>query len=333
MKAKTIYCVYFDKGFLLKGLALHESLLRTTPEAELWVLALDVYTEKILKKMRLKNLIVVALRDFEDSQLLSVKESRSIVEYYWTCSPSWPLYILKKRPDTKYVVYLDADLYFFMSATGGVEEIGKNSLLVVEHRFPSGMEGIEKRNGRFNLAFNVFKNDKVGIKCLERWREQCLDWCYYKPEDGKMGDQGYLNEWPKLYKKELVISKNVGLDAAPWNISQYKVSNKNSIVYINSDKLICYHFHQFQILGPNNFNRVFGYTLSKDVVENIYKPYEAEIERQYRRIKNIDRNFEIRPPLLSPSKIFKQKIAKHLGPIYWRLTGVFQKFISSKENV
>lgn len=332
MNDKTIFCVYFDKGFLLKGLALYDSLHRTTPNAELWVLALDGYTENILKRMRLKNLVVVSLHDFEDKELLAVKGSRSTVEYYWTCSPSWPLYILKKKPDTKYIVYLDADLYFFGDAMRGVSEIGKNSLLVVEHRFPKGMEGIEKRNGKFNLAFNVFKNDSIGIKCLNRWRKQCLDWCYYKPEDGKMGDQGYLNEWPELYK-ELVISKNVGLDAAPWNISQYKVTKKEGRVFINNDELICYHFHQFQVLGPRSFNRVFGYTLSKNVIDYIYKVYEDEIIKQYKRVKDIDKTFEIRPPLLSPAKIFKQKIAKYLGPIYWRMSGIFQKVAGSKENV
>lgn len=333
MKAKTIFCVYFDRGFLLKGLALYDSLKKTTPGSELWVLALDTYTEDILKKMNLKNLVVVSLLDFEDRELLSVKASRSVVEYYWTCSPSWPLYILKKRPETRYVVYLDADLYFFKNAMDAVNEIDKKSLLAVEHRFPLGMEGIEKRNGRFNLAFNVFKNNNIGMRCLKRWRDQCLDWCYYKPEDGKMGDQGYLNEWPKLYNNELVISKNIGLDTAPWNISQYKVSKKNGTVFINNDELVCYHFHQFQILGPNNFNRVFGYTLSKNVIENIYEPYEIEIRRQYKRVKRIDPNFEIRTPLLSPVKIFKQKIARYLGPMYWRLSGILQRFNYSKENV
>ncbi len=319
-----VYCVYFDKGFLLKGLSLYESLMRTTPAATLWILALDTYTENILKKMKLKGVKIVPLREFEDRQLLAVKGTRSMVEYYWTCSPSWPLYILQKSPTTKYVVYLDADLYFFSSAHAGVSEIGKGSLLAVEHRFPKGLEGLAKRNGRFNLAFNVFKNDKEGIACLRRWRKQCLDWCYWRPEEGKMGDQGYLNEWPKLYKN-LVISKNVGLDAAPWNISQYKVTSKDGAVYIESDKLVCYHFHQFQIFGPESFNRVFGYTLSKNVIEYIYKPYEEEISKQFSRVKKIDKDFTIQKPKMTVTKMFQQKIAKFIGPLYWRLQSLLEK--------
>lgn len=324
MKEDTIFCVYFDKGFILKGLALHESLMRTTPKAQLWILALDKYTETLLKKMKLKNTTVVSLNDFEDKELLVVKGTRSLVEYYWTCSPSWPLYIFNKSPDTKYVVYLDADLYFFSSAFDGVDEIGNKSLLAVEHRFPKGLEGLAKRNGRFNLAFNVFRNDETGIKCLKRWRKQCLDWCYWKPEEGKMGDQGYLDEWPKLYKS-LVISKNLGLDAAPWNISQYKITKKGGSVFVNGERLVCYHFHQFQILGPNNFNRVYGYTLSKNVTEYIYKPYERAIGQQYERVKKFDNDFEIRKPEMTSTKMFQQKVAKYIGPFYWRLMSLLQK--------
>ena len=320
-KTEIAYCVYFDKGFLLKALAMHASLIRFDPEAKLWILALDEYTEKILKKLKLKGVTVVPLSEFEDKELLTVKDTRSMVEYYWTCSPSWPLYILKRNPRLKYITYLDGDLYFFSLAFEGASEIGTGSLLAVEHRFPKGQEVLARRNGRFNLAFNVFKNDKEGIECLERWRKQCLDWCYWKPEKGKMGDQGYLDEWPWRYKK-LVISKNIGLDVAPWNVSQYRVSRSGDNILINNKRLICYHFHQFQILGRKAFNRVLGYTLSKNVVEYIYKPYEIEIEKQYEKIMTVDSKFEINFPVQTTKQVIKQNLAKYFGPLYWRLITV-----------
>jgi hypothetical protein len=319
-----IYCTYFDKGFLLKGLALHASLIRHNPKAELWILAFDKYTEEILIKMKLTGVTVVALRDFEDKELLAVKATRHPVEYYWTCTPSWILYIMKKRPDAKHVIYLDGDLYFYSNPDKGVLEIGDKSLLVVEHRFPKGREGMAKTSGVFNVAFNVFKNDETGITCLKRWRNQCLDWCYWKPEDGKLGDQMYLNEWPKLYGKNLVISENVGVDAAPWNISQYKITDKDSNVYINRDQLVCYHFHQFQILGPNHFNRVLGYTLSKEAINNIYEPYEEELRKQYGIVKKFDSLFEIAQTKQDVGMLLRHKLAKYFGPIFWRIKSIFK---------
>ena len=316
-----VYCAYFDKGFLLKGLALHSSLLKYNPDAKLWILAFDKYTEDILRKMKLKGVTVVPLAEFEDKELLAVKGSRNPVEYYWTCTPSLPLYIFKRKPDTKYVVYLDGDLYFYLDAMVGVEEIADKSILAVEHRFPKGMESMSKVSGRFNVGFNVFKNDKVGIKCLKRWRAQCLDWCYWRPKDGKLGDQMYLNEWPKLYEKNLVISENIGVDTAPWNVSQYEVSKKGNDVYINNKKLVCYHFHQFQILGPDHFSRVLGYTLSREVVKLIYEPYEAELRRQYTKVKSFDKSFEIKRVEQNINQVFRAKLSKLIGPVYWRIKG------------
>lgn len=330
-KGEVIYCTYFDKGFLLKGLALHASLIRYNPDARLWILAFDKYTEKILKKMKLKGVTVISLSDFEDKELLAVKPTRHPVEYYWTCTPSWMLYVIKKNPRAGYVVYLDGDLYFYSDPDKGVSEIGDKSLLVVEHRFPSGREILAKDSGRFNVAFNVFKNDKVGKECLSRWRGQCLDWCYWKHEDGKLGDQMYLDEWPKLYGKNLVISKNVGVDAAPWNISQYKVTSKNGSTYINNDRLVCYHFHQFQILGPGHFSRVLGYTLSKDVVRNIYEPYEDELRRQYIEVRKYDSAYKIASTKVDEKMLFRQKLARYFGPIYWRLKGIFSNNKNERE--
>jgi lipopolysaccharide biosynthesis glycosyltransferase len=323
LKSEKIYCTYFDKGFLLKGLALHASLLRYNPNAKLWILAFDKYTEKILERMKLKSVTVVALEDFEDKELLAVKPTRHPIEYYWTCTPSWILYVLKKS-QAEYAIYLDADLYFCSDPDKSVSEIDDKSLLAVEHRLPAGREGMAKVSGRFNVAFNVFKNDKIGKACLKRWRVQCLDWCYWKPEGGKLGDQKYLDEWPKLYGKDLAVSRNVGVDVAPWNISQYKVTNKDSSTYINEDRLVCYHFHQFQILGQNHFSRVLGYTLSKEVVKYIYEPYEEELRYQYGKVIKLDKNYIIKETEKDKGMILRQKLAKYLGPAYWRMKSLLK---------
>jgi len=320
----VIYCTYFDKGFLLRGLALHSSLIRYNPNAKLWILAFDKYTEDVLNKMKLRGVTVISLRNFEDKELLAVKPTRHTVEYYWTCTPSWVLYIMKKNPSVENVVYLDADLYFYSDPDKGVLEIGTKSLLAVEHRFPKGREGMEVVAGRFNLAFNVFKNNPIGKKCVERWKGQCLDWCYWEPDGDKLGDQKYLNEWPRLYGGELVISKNLGVDVAPWNVSQYKITSKGKDIYINSDRLVCYHFHQFQILGPNHYSRVLGYTLPKMVVDLIYKPYEKELDTQYLRIKSVDSTFEIDRTKQDVKMLAWHKLAKYLGPVYWRFKSIFK---------
>lgn len=323
----VVFCTYFDKAFLQKGLALHSSIIRYNPDAKLYILAFDAYTERILKRMKLRGVHVISLKEFEDKELLTAKKNRNKIEYIWTCTPSLPLYIFKTVPKTKYVVYLDADLYFYSDISEAVSEIGNKSILAVGHRFPKGLEHLALDSGFFNVAFNIFKNDSTGIRCLKRWRKQCIDWCYWRKEGNKLGDQMYLDEWPKIYKDKLVVSKNKGLDVAPWNVSQYKIKNKGDYVYVDADKLSCYHFHQFQILGPKNFSRILGYTLSKDVIRYIYQPYEKELSKQYLKIREFDTDFVIDKPKYEGNKtqIFRQKMARYFGPLYWGLKGLFVK--------
>ncbi|MCJ7805530.1 glycosyltransferase [Patescibacteria group bacterium] len=312
-----IYCTYFDKGYLLKGLSMHASFIRRNPDARLWILAFDDYTRKILEKLKLKGVKVIKLKDFEDKALLKAKKTRTMIEYYWTSTPSLPLYIFRKNPEIEYVCYLDADLYFYSPVSPVYREMGNKSIYSVEHRFPKGEESKIGTSGRFNVAFQIFRKDVEGIKCLKRWRRQCLDWCYWRLEDGKLGDQLYLNEWPKLYKG-LQISKNIGIDAAPWNIGQYKVSEKKGQIYINCSRLICYHFHQFQILGDNSFENTHGYNLKKTTLDVIYEPYKEEIGKQLLKLRKIDASFTIVGPRIESGQKVKNSLSRLIGPVYWR---------------
>ena len=33
-----------------------------------------------------------------------------------------------------------------------------------------------------------------GLKALKWWRDRCLEWCYARIEDGKFGDQFYIED-------------------------------------------------------------------------------------------------------------------------------------------
>ncbi len=99
--AKRVYCTYFDHNYLSRGLALYHSLQRHAPGARLWVLCLSDACYRTLAALDLPNLIVpVRLADFEaaDPEVAATRSTRSIIEYYFTCSPAWMLYVLNNEP-------------------------------------------------------------------------------------------------------------------------------------------------------------------------------------------------------------------------------------------
>lgn len=318
--SEIAYCTYFDRNYLLKGLCLLTSFYEYHSKATFYVLCLDEYTEKILKKLKIKGLKTISLSLLEkyDKELIRVKNTRNIFEYYWTCGPVYLLYIFENYKPKK-LVYLDSDLFFFNSLVPALIELGNNSILIVEHRFPQNQSSRIKKSGKYNVAFQIFKNDKNGLACLSEWRKQCLAWCYAFYEKGKYGDQLYLNEWPKKYLK-VIISRNIGIDVAPWNVSQYKISKKSGNILINMDKLICYHFHKFEILEDDVYEYSTTYNLSSDAIRLIYQPYIKGIKENLKRIKLIDRNYKQYFYKVSLISKIKQKLIKLFGPIYWGIS-------------
>jgi len=124
--------------------------------------------------------------------------------------------------------------------------------------------------------------------CLEEWAAQCLEWCYYKSENGKFADQGYLDAWPEKYGAHVI--QNPGFGLAPWNQSQYTYVHKSYLVAPSIVEgglelfTIMYHFHEFRRAG-DGFSRT-GHTLHPMVATHIYEPYEEEMREMILLVEN-----------------------------------------------
>jgi hypothetical protein len=106
-----------------------------------------------------------------------------------------------------------------------------------------------------------------------------LEWCYYRLEDGKMGDQKYLDEWPERYSKCHILM-HPGAGIAPWNYAQYHFGkDAQGRITVDGASLIFYHFHQFQLLDNGNFDRLSTfYTSECPEPANIYEAYEMSLQ-------------------------------------------------------
>ena len=271
------YCTYFDRHYLLRGLALYRSLKAHAEPFTLWVLCFDDQSYETLAKLAQTDLRPVALADFErgDIELLAAKPTRSKVEYYFTCSPSLPLYLIKNNPEIDIVTYLDADLYFYESPEPIFEELGTDSILIVGHRFPENLRFIEV-NGIYNVGLVSFCNDERGRNCLEWWRERCLEWCYDRQEDGKYADQKYLDDWPVRFSGVHVL-QNLGAGLAPWNWAGASLQIQHNKILVNGEPLIFFHFSNLKILSSWLYDsvsdgRLYG-EMPLPLRRALYRPY------------------------------------------------------------
>ena len=283
------FCTLFDRNYLYKGLALYYSLLEHCDKFNLWIVCFDEISYSVLKEMNLKNVNLISLNEFEDDELLDIKDTRSPAEYCWTCTPSVPLYILNKEKSLDHIAYLDADLFFFDDPAPIFKELGDGSILMTEHQYAKNAKRYTKKYGRYNVQFLIFRNDPSGLECLKWWRDRCIEWCYATPADGKFGDQKYLDDWHERFKGVVVLRHKGGV--APWNIYNHQISKTNNKIYVGDDPLIFYHFHTFKILSSTKFNLVDGYGLTRNHIDLIYMSYIRAIKHMINIVHNTDPSF------------------------------------------
>ena len=304
------YCTYFDRQYLSRGLALLESLRQhETSRFTLFVVCMDEITRVILAQLALPEIHLIPLHEIEqrDEVLLKTKRSRSLVEYYWTMTPTIILRILERDRSVDLLTYLDADLFFFSSPQPLFEELGQNSILIHEHRFSPSQAHLGSHNGRFNVGLLSFRRDPQGLQALRWWRERCLEWCFARYEQGKMGDQLYLEDWPTRFAGVTVL-QHLGGGVGPWNHDQYdiRVSHEGHTLVANA-VLIFYHFHSLKLGSPDLAIPVSHphYRLTIPGLTHCFIPYLEALTRAHRRLTQVmpDTRWGFEQSLEVPSQV------------------------------
>ena len=285
------YCTYFDRYYLPRGLALYQSLCRHAGEFSLHILCLDTQSYRVLTTLALPRIHIIHLDDFlaQDPELRSARAARPALDFYFTCTPSLPIYLLARLPSINAICYLDADLYFFSSPEPIFAELGDAPIMAIEHRFPDPSHSVAP--GRFNVAMQNFRRSVVADACLQRWREQCLNWCHDRIEAGLFGDQKYLEEWPQLYQ-EMCVVQHPGANLAPWNLASHQLSLETSpekAVLVDGKPLIFFHFHRTRRV----FAKLYDPTLSEfkvqcsPLIRAIFRPYARALEQAEASVRGL----------------------------------------------
>jgi len=284
------FCTLFNFNYLSRGVALIESFQKCYPDGYLYILAMDKKTEEVLNNLKFKNSTIISLNEFETNDLKIIKYQRSTAEYCWTCTPEIIKYCIEKY-GLDSCTYLDADLYFFNNPNQLIEELKINSVLITEHRYTRKYDQTQV-SGRFCVQFMTFKNDEFGLRTLNWWNERCLEWCFARPENGKFGDQKYLDVWPELFDKVHIL-EHIGGGVAPWNMTQYQYRLENNQVILNSNgkdyPLVFFHFHALKIYDDKYDLGI--YEINDDIVNLIYKPYLKHLEQVDKKLRDLGYDF------------------------------------------
>jgi hypothetical protein len=276
------FCTYFDVNYLPRALALYESLQAHAPECPLLAMCMDEEALDKLASMNLPGLVPLSLRDLEsfDPELTACRKNRSKVEYYWTCGAAMVRWLIATRQELDLLWYLDADTFFYSHPAPMFQEMQGNSVGIVEHRF-APRHAARKKFGTYNVGVNAFRRNADGLKAAEWWRTRCIEWCYDKVEVSRYADQKYLDDWPQRFSAVRVL-QHKGVNVAPWNLVNYRLSLRNEQIFVDEQPLIIFHFHGLRELRPWLFDPNMarsGARLSRIFRRGVCGPYIAALKR------------------------------------------------------
>jgi hypothetical protein len=277
---RRAYCTIFNALYLVRGLALFRSLVRHEQNFVLHVFAMDELTIGALEGINDPRMHVVRPDEFEDAELRRVRASRSTAEYFWTCTPSIIRYCLDTLHEPE-CTYVDADVWLLSDPAPLFMEMGESSLLLTEHRY-SPQYDQAALSGRYCVQFMRVVGSDEGRRAVQWWRDRCIEWCYARREDGRFGDQKYLDDWPARFSGVHVLS-HPGGGLAPWNFSSCHFRRRGAGLEIASDlgdwypSVFC-HFHSMKSYTRESICLASGYRIPSLVRSCLYAPYVRELD-------------------------------------------------------
>ena len=263
------YVTLFDSLYLPQGLALHMSMQRCAQDYTLWILCMDDEVHGVLSQFQLPNVCLLQLSKLETDALKRVKPTRTKGEYCWTVTPFAPRFVFEADTNVGRVTYLDADMWFRKNPEPIFREFeasGKQ-VLITDHAYAPEYDESEA-SGQYCVQFVTFTRE--GGEIVRAWWEaRCVEWCFARVEDGKFGDQKYLDDWPERFANHVYVLHNKELLLAPWNATRFPYSGA-----------VCWHFHGLRILVKSN--NVLGvicgnYPLPLTTRRHVYAKYLEDL--------------------------------------------------------
>jgi hypothetical protein len=274
------FVTLFDNNYVSQGIALHRSLERVMPEFHLWIVAVDDKCFNTLEKIKLTNTTILRLSSLITPELINARKNRTNGEFCWTLTPFVFDFVFNEDPRIERVTYLDADVWFRKSPKLIFEKFdySQKSVLITDHGYAPEHDQ-SSLSGQYCVQFLCFM--RVGSEVLrDQWKKQCLSWCFNRVEDGKFGDQKYLDNWPTEFPSKVYILDDHSLLLAPWNATRFPYGNS-----------VLWHFHGFKFSKDGNNQYQLEqlwpsiYLIPDVVRENVYKNYVNDIDHAIKLVE------------------------------------------------
>ena len=267
---------------------------------------MDREVEQLLEALALPDVRTICLEDVETEQLRTVRSQRTQVEYCWTLTSFTFDIVLQRAPQALRVTYVDADVWLaadpkpiFLAF-----EHSRAAVQITEHAY-SPEHDQTATSGKYCVQFLTMDRHHSQV-VRQLWQNQCLDWCYARAENGKFGDQKYLDKWPESFGALVHVAQPRNWFQGPWNATRYPYS-----------EAILYHFHGLRLLANNRVRLApKQYGLPRPHQREIYDPYLSDLASAVCLI-SVETGNSPRPQIDNSRPALYRRISARLQP--WRV--------------
>lgn len=268
MKKKCAFTIV-AKNYIGLGLILEQSIRKYYSDFDFYIVVADEPSATDLPQ----NVIIARHNlDIDGDIWDEMAFKYNLTEFCTAIKPSSITYFLNLG--YKKVIYLDPDILFFSSIEPIFQDLNHYKLVLTPHICSIPQYGTTDapetdwtKCGIFNLGFLGVSDSEFSRSILSWWQKRLNHHCFIDSSRGEYTDQKWMDFMPAFCtEKDLLVSKDLGRNLAPWNFFERKVQKINNEYFVSnrySDdttvfKLIFTHFSGYnykEMLKGNVFQK------------------------------------------------------------------------------
>ena len=229
------------KNYIGLAQVLEKSILEYNKDIDFFIFCADEFeTKDEIKSLPNNVLIAKDVLDFPQEKWNELSFKYEITEFCTCIKPSCFKYIFANyQPDA--CIYFDPDILVFNSLDSIFNKLEKYSIILTPHitTIENQYTGkLKEQNllfsGMYNLGFLALRNDDNSHKMLNWWEIRLDDRCFQNGMENYFTDQKWMDFLPCFFPTELFISFNLGLNLAPWNFYERKITLIDNNYYVSN---------------------------------------------------------------------------------------------------
>lgn len=238
---KKIAFTICAKNYIGLALALEKSIKEHSNDVDFLIFVSDEFSEEEKINELPENIIIAKdAIGISQEQWNQMSFKYDLTEFCTSIKPSCFKYVFEKfNPDA--CIYFDPDILVFNSLDTIYNKLEQHSIIVTPHitTIQDLYTGkLNERNllysGMFNLGFLALKKDQHAQKMLDWWEIRLEDRCFQNMMENYFTDQKWMDFLPSFFPDQLLISRDLGLNVAPWNFYEREVVSKDNQFYIKN---------------------------------------------------------------------------------------------------